>query len=185
MKPQRSGTFTTTTYNISIIVVTVAVDEILLQTTAAQSKPLGRTVFVTGDWNFRCRGDTQQSLLAPSGRRDRGDSSVVPTQAQWERALGTLVEYEQPDLTHVWPSAMTCSRIDRTYGSLHRWILRIIDVSSHVMDDPKRFFDTGLSDHAPLVTCLAWCPPAKRQNILISKFVAKSKAFKQYHDELW
>jgi hypothetical protein len=172
-------------YDIPIDAVTAMVDKILLQKTAAQSQPLERAVFVTGDWNFRCRDDTQQSLIAPSGPRDRCDGSVLPTQARWERALGTLVEYEQPDVTHFWPRSMTCSRIDRTYGSLHGWILRNLDVRSHVVDDPKRLFDTGLSDHAPLVTSLAWRPPAKRREIPISKVVAKSKAFRQYHDELW
>ena len=174
-------------FDIPPAIVAAVADKINQQHSEAQAKPLEHCVFVTGDFNFPARGETSQSLLNPTST-EGGFAQCCPghpTQLRWERALGSLVEFEQPNNTHFWPTSSTCSRIDRTYGSMHGWILRNLDVCAYVVEDPKRMFDTGLSDHAPLVTTLALRAPAERQAIPISKVVAKSVAFQQYHDELW
>ena len=55
---------------------------------------------------------------------------------------------------------------------------------AYVLEDSKHMFDAGLSDHAPLVTSLAWRASADSKTIPISKVVAKSKAYREYHDAL-
>ena len=169
------------------MIVAVVANKINQQNSEAQAHPLERGVLVTGDWNFRSRGETPQSLLAPSSIEGGAEQSYPNhlSQLRWEHALGTLVEFEQPNNTHFWPTSMTCSRINRTYGSMHGWILRNLDIRAYVMDDPKHMFDTGLSDHAPFVTSFAWRAPAGQHAIPISKVVAKSEAYRQYHDKLW
>ena len=94
---------------------------------SAQMKQLERAVFVTGALNFCARG--------PESFSDR----------YWRRQPLSGVKYEQPCVSHFWPRAMTCSRIDRICYSIHGWILSNLTFRTYGMDDPKRMFDARLS----------------------------------------
>lgn len=109
--------------------------------------------------------------------------SHIHSPGRWHGLLAKLVEIRGADLNHFNTGVGKINLLSRAFVSMPKWMCLQFSFETHSRD-PVKYYEKGLSDHAPTVWRIMLPQQSQQQFQSIPSFITRSSIVKQYVKQL-